>query len=320
VSDLFLPPRIAPPALDGLRLDQALAALFPELAALGRRRLARLWEHYDARVDGRSRVKGFRIRAGQTLELRLQSSLPPPSPDILPPGLRVVARAAPFAALSKPTGLHCARRDPKPGASPALEELLPLLFPDEPCAFLLNRLDFPTSGLVLVGLEPSARDAYKAYEDAGQVEKTYRLLVRGRLEQELLLKNALDTARRDTTRVLDELSEDPLRWTRLRPLLHSPAVDSLPEITLALALIKKGSRHQIRAHCGHAGFPILGDGRYGDPEAEKSPLRISLHHERVSFPGFTTTCPPEWETMGVEATEQGLETEPVCSPSLEDKA
>lgn len=294
MSILLLPPRIAPPALDGLRLDQALAALFPELSERGRRRLARLWEHYETRVDGSVRPKGFRIAAGQVLELRAKNPSSQQTPLALPPSLRVVTAGADFAALHKPPGLHCARLESATNQAPALEELLALLFPDADNPSLLNRLDFPTSGLVLVGFTPNAREAYKAYEDAGQVQKTYCLLLRGRLEAELLLQNALDTARRETTRVLNERSENPLRWTRLLPLRRLPATESLPEVTLAQAFIKKGARHQIRAHCGHAGLPILGDGRYGDPNAERSPQRIFLHHERLVFPGFESDCEPEW--------------------------
>ena len=60
--------------------------------------------------------------------------------------------------------------------------------------------------------------------------------------------------------MLDRDDPDPLRWTEATPLL------SLGKAVLVLAEIRKGARHQIRAHLAGSGFPILGDATYGHGE------------------------------------------------------
>jgi 23S rRNA pseudouridine955/2504/2580 synthase len=50
-----------------------------------------------------------------------------------------------------------------------------------------------------------------------------------------------------------------------------------------------GRTHQIRVHLQHAGFPIAGDDRYGDADANRRARalgleRLFLHAQSISFP------------------------------------
>ena len=50
-----------------------------------------------------------------------------------------------------------------------------------------------------------------------------------------------------------------------------------------------GRTHQIRVHLAAEGFPILGDDRYGDEDANRQAKRLSLprlflHAQSISFP------------------------------------
>ena len=59
-------------------------------------------------------------------------------------------------------------------------------------------------------------------------------------------------------------------------------------MTLVEAKPVTGRTHQIRVHCQHAGFPILGDAKYADDAAdrlaEKLRLkRLFLHAASLSF-------------------------------------
>jgi len=289
MSDLSLRCCVAP-AQAGVRLDQAVVALFPNL---GRRQLRRLWDSYEVRVDERPRPKGYRVSAGQRLELT-------PRP-VMSQGVRGEAAGQPhvvvaterFAALFKPAGMDTAALGPvaRPDRLVTLESLAPDFFPGR-APRLLNRLDRPTSGLVMVGFGPEAGPCYRDFENAGHVEKTYVLLVHGRLDQTLPCRQALDTARRATTRVLPAMVEDSLRQTLLIPLHTFGAASEFANTTLVRAVIKKGARHQIRAHCSDAGYPIVGDSRYGQ---DQDCGAIYLHHARVVFPGFAAQCAPVWD-------------------------
>lgn len=255
----------------GQRLDALLAALAPDLGLRGRRRLA---ETGRATVDGHAAKPGYRPRAGQVIALALLPVTP------LPPGLDVVAGNERFAALPKPAGLDSTRL--AGGDHPSVEDFLPELLPG---AVLVNRLDAPTSGLLLAARTPEAAADYRRLEDEGKVTKTYLAVVHGRFDHPLTIARALDTTNRRKTAVLPADSPDPLRTTNVTPL----AYDATRDLTLVEAVIHKGARHQIRAHLAAAGHPILGDGLYGPKDAVTT--RLHLHHARIELPGFEAEAP-----------------------------
>ena len=264
----------------GRRLDVLLAALAPDLGLRGRRRLI---ETGRVTVDGQIRKPGYRPLPGQAIAFE---ALPAPT---CPPALRLVARTSRYAALAKPAGLssvHLAGGD-----LPSVEDFLPGLLPG---AVLVNRLDAATSGLLLAALDSEAAADYRRLEDSGQVHKTYLAVVHGRLPAPLAIARSLDTARRRKTAVLPADSSDLLRATAVRPLSYEPERD----LTLVEAVIRKGARHQIRAHLAASGHPILGDALYGPPDASTG--RLHLHHARIELPGFTAEAPVEgdgWDSL-----------------------
>lgn len=221
------------------------------------------------------------------------------SPSDWPASPNSPAKAPPhLVAVFKPGGLHSAALTG--GQAPNAENLLPGLK-------LLNRLDGPTSGILMLAGTPAGERQWHEAEDAGKTRKTYIALCIGHLEAHTVVRAALDTARRSVTRVLDHDTADRLRHTEVMPLVHmgtdalAPVIASdgdegLQEgITLVCCRIRKGARHQIRAHMAHIGHPLLGDALYGAPE---SPLRgecpLFLHHARIALPGFSAVCAPPW--------------------------
>ncbi len=300
---------LVPEDWQGRRLDQALEVLLP---GSGLRERKRAWDTGLVLVDGRPRPKGYRVQAGQTLELRQAGAdgegacAGPGAPGVVPDGVRVVGQntVAAMAALFKPGGVHSEAIAGRPGAS--VSACLGAFWPGR-WAALVNRLDFLTSGLLGVALTPEAHAAYRELEDRALVTKTYAALVRGRVEEPLVLAGVIDAARRRTVRVLDEQDPTGLRRTEAEPVLYDAALGA----TLLRCRIHKGARHQIRVHLAHAGHPVLGDPLYGGlPGEPESPAaqgavdgqtapaaaseRLYLHHFRLSLPEFEAAAPPDW--------------------------
>ncbi|MBG0791042.1 MAG: RluA family pseudouridine synthase [Desulfovibrionaceae bacterium] len=263
------------PGGEGYRLDKALHAFLPDTGLRLRRRLC---DDGRVLVDGRPQKPGYKVRTGQEVEIVGGPSVL--SPESL--GLKIVARGEMFAAVFKPDGVHSAAiagRD-----DPSVEALLPELLPDaEP--LLLNRLDNPTSGLLLVGFGPKAFDAYRTYEAEGRIRKFYLARVTGRLDGVVTVKRALDADNRATTKVLAGDDPDERRWTVVTSLSHDHGRDT----TLTRCLILKGARHQIRVHLASIGHAIVGDPLYGEADE-----RLFLHHYRVELPGFAAEIPPQF--------------------------
>jgi 23S rRNA pseudouridine1911/1915/1917 synthase len=260
---------------DGKRLDRVIEAVMPGSGLRLRRRLC---EDGHVLVAGLARKPGYKVRTGQSVEIGEVRAMK--TADEL--GLRIVKREDGFAAVNKPGGVHSAviAGKDEPSAEGALAELFPGRDP-----VLLNRLDYLTSGLLLVALTPEARKAYLAYEHDGAIKKFYLARVQGRLDGIVSVRSRLDTDDRKKARVLAEPDPDSRRWTGVTALSHDNAAGT----SLVRCLIVKGARHQIRAHLSSIGHPIIGDPLYGDGE---SPRGLMLQHQRIEMPGFQAEAVP----------------------------
>lgn len=283
----------------GQRLDKALGAVFPDMGIRGCRRF---WERGQVLVNGRARPRGWSVAAGDVVTVRLPDAADAGDAAARERGSerpRVLAERGDWVFLYKPAGLHSAALAGSGARS--LEDMLPRL-----CGcptgtpVLLNRLDQGTSGVVVASRTTDGALLWRRGEDAGQCEKRYLAVLEGRLEMPLVMSRALNTARRATTVVLADEGE-PLRHTRLTPLGVLEGGDArrvFPDaagnaaLTLAGCLIRKGARHQIRAHAAHAGYPLAGDERYG----ARRKGAFLLHHGALRLGGAAPApiCEPVW--------------------------
>ena len=133
-----------------------------------------------------------------------------------------------------------------------------------------NRLDRNTTGLVLFGKTlPAARDLAAMLrggeEGSAYVEKAYLTIVKGRLLKPLTLKARMERDREsNTTKVLPEAAgEGRVMATEAAPVAAGDGY------TLVEARLLTGRTHQIRAQLAAAGFPVIGDRKYGDAAANK---------------------------------------------------
>lgn len=264
-----------PAASDGWRLDRVLEQPLPDSGLRLRRRLC---DEGRVLVEGRAQKPGYKVRAGQ--QVAILGGNPRMTPREL--GLKIIRQEAGFAAVDKPGEVHSAAiagRD-----EPSVEDVLPDLFPDR-SPVLLNRLDFLTSGLLLVGLTPEAVADCRLQEERGAIKKFYLARVRGRLDGIISIRSGLDTDDRRKTKVLATRDSDVRRWTDVTALSH----DNRADTSLVRCLILKGARHQIRAHLASIGHPIIGDPLYGEGESSRG---LMLHHQRIELDGFWAESTP----------------------------
>lgn len=299
---------VVPDEAQGWRLDKALGLILsaptPEqeaarpdlfsLADLGLRARRRLCDRSLVLVNDRPAIPGLRVRAGQKIRILSDPEGSQTTPaDADAPG--VVTRDGGLVALYKPAGLHTASL--AGSLAKSLEALLGILLPGED-AHLLNRLDAPTSGLVLAACDEESDLRWHRAERIGQADKLYLAVVEGRPAFDFTVPRRLDTDGRTKTRVRSSDDPDPVRHTDvtlLSPLTAGelPAFGGYPSdapLMLIGCRIRKGARHQIRAHLAAAGHPLAGDALYG----AQSDCGFLLHHGRVTLPGFAATCLPAW--------------------------
>jgi 23S rRNA-/tRNA-specific pseudouridylate synthase len=127
---------------------------------------------------------------------------------------------------------------------------------------LVNRLDFETSGVVVVAKSPDSwMDWHKAFI-GGEIQKEYLALVEGAPVSPRTISNFIGSRYRGSKRVT--VSESPkARYLRAESYLEPVKVDDRNRFSLVRVTTSTGRRHQVRAHCAHLGHTLVGDFLYG---------------------------------------------------------
>lgn len=203
-----------------------------------------------------------------------------------------IASQTPFQFFYKPPGLHTVHV--MGGAAKSLEDFLPRLTKNRKVE-LLQRLDFFTGGIVCATETSAGKEYFKKLEREGKCEKRYIAILEGKLEKPMTIRNSLGTngGKRVT---INKTDAESLFWTDFSPvMIKEEALRKITgaqeDITLTLVecRIKKGKRHQIRAHAKAAGFPLFGDPVYGTAGGNG----FFLLHYLLTFPDYLCSYVPE---------------------------
>ena len=149
-----------------------------------------------------------------------------------------------------------------------------------PTATLVHRLDFGTSGIMLVALNKQANSALAKQFQARTVDKRYIALLEGHLAQDqgtIELPIARDSPNFPRQKICFDTGK-PARSDyqvieRFAPPQHC-RVRFTPET---------GRSHQLRIHSLALGHPILGCDLYRSETSEQLAPRLMLHAEELHF-------------------------------------
>lgn len=126
-----------------------------------------------------------------------------------------------------------------------------------------HRLDYETSGTILVATTKQSEKILKNLLSTQQVKKLYLAKVKGILRDEILVNAPISTPHKrargnlSIRSCISDLGKDS------RTLLTPIYIDTAHNCTYIHARPITGRTHQIRLHCAYIGHPICGDLLYG---------------------------------------------------------
>ena len=151
---------------------------------------------------------------------------------------------------------------------------------DFPDALIVHRLDFDTSGLVVLARGKAMHRRLSIAFQEREVDKRYVAVVDGKLmasDGEVNLPLLVDWPNRPLHKV--DFDQGKPSLTRFRQLAydaatHSTRVELTPET---------GRTHQLRVHMQALGHVILGDPLYAEAAVRAKAERLLLHAEFLAF-------------------------------------
>jgi 23S rRNA pseudouridine1911/1915/1917 synthase len=176
--------------------------------------------------------------------------------------LRVLHEDPALIFVDKPAGLVVQRR---------------MFAPDEPClhdlvqehtspAFLLQRLDRGTSGVMFFSKRADINAGLTRQFVRRQIRKTYLAICDGELTERRTIDAPIGRTGAITFGVRDDGK---------RAVTHVTPVASSSDGSVVAIVLETGRTHQIRVHLAAIGHPVAGDWLYGKPNAARPMLHAA---------------------------------------------
>ena len=263
----------------GQRIDNYLMR---RLKGVPKSHVYRILRSGEVRVNSGRIGPDYRLQAGDLLRI-------PPVRTAEPAAVRPMPRNAytpvilfedeAMLVIDKPSGLAVHGGS---GLSFGVIEALRQARPDSKFIELVHRIDRDTSGVLMLAKKRAALVELHRQMQAGEIEKHYRVLVKGLwTERKRLVDLPLEKHVRSSGERRVNVGVEGDRAITIFRLERRVGPYSLLD-----AELKTGRTHQIRVHLAHLGFPILGDDKYGDfPFNKTLPKqglkRMFLHSSRI---------------------------------------
>ena len=294
----------------GKRLDQTLAALFPEFS---RSQIQQWIRAGDVSLDASLPRQRHKVTGGEKIEIRVP----------LIPALVWKAQAIPLQIIYQDPELLVINKSAGMVVHPAVGNyegtLLNALLDYAPelknlaRAGIVHRLDKDTSGLLVVARTERARLNLIKQLRARTVEREYLAIVNGVMVAGGTVEAPIGRHPRERTRMAVSARGKPA-------ISHYRVMAKYRGHTLLTVKLESGRTHQIRVHMAHLRYPVLGDPVYGGrlsmPRASSEKLiqvlrgfkRQALHAVKLGLKHPATGEEMQWTAPVPEDMKQLIET------------
>lgn len=247
-----------PDAYTNLRLDQALARLYPDYS---RSFLSGCIRAGEVLVDKKRLRQSDKVKAGQLIEIiNLEQASAPnkvswQAQDL---ALDIVYEDSSLLVINKPSDLVV-----HPGAGNLSNTLVNALLhyaPELaalPRAGIVHRLDKDTTGLLVVARTLPAHTHLVRELQARNIKREYEAVVNGVLISGASIDAPISRHPRHRTRMHVDLNGGR------QAITHYRIIERFLHHSLIKIILETGRTHQIRVHMAYVHHPIVGDPQYG---------------------------------------------------------
>lgn len=180
---------------------------------------------------------------------------------------------------------------------------------------IVHRLDQPVEGLLVFAKTKKAAENLTAQLGKGTLKKEYLAVVCGKVPENTgrlvdylakekgmaVVKNAADAKTEKDADAQVKQAADP--QAKKAVLTYTKKAET-GRLTLLAVQIETGRFHQIRAQLSHAGFPILGDEKYGSEESKELSREKKIRFAALCAASLSFRHPVTGKTMAFTQTPQ----------------
>lgn len=188
---------------------------------------------------------------------------------------------------------------------------------------IVHRLDQPVEGLLVFAKTKKAAENLTAQLGKGTLKKEYLAVVCGKVPENTgrlvdylakekgmaVVKNAADAKTEKDVDAQTEKDVDAQAGKAADPQAKKAVLTytkkaEIEKFTLLAVQIETGRFHQIRAQLSHAGFPILGDEKYGSEESKELSREKKIRFTALCAASLSFRHPVTGKTMAFTQTPQ----------------
>lgn len=172
--------------------------------------------------------------------------------EFLPKGLKIVYEDTALVVVDKPAGLLSVATERERALT--VHAFLKRRF-NRAWVYPIHRLDCDTSGLMVFAYTTRARDSLKEQLAARAMHREYRALVHGHPGNGVWRCFLRENRQMTVFVCSSSLGKEAIT--------HFETLERRQRHSLLKLTLETGRKHQIRVQAAHAGFPIVGDSKYG---------------------------------------------------------
>lgn len=172
---------------------------------------------------------------------------------------------------------------------------------------VVHRLDQPVEGLLVFAKTKKAAENLTAQLGKGTLKKEYLAVVCGKVPENtgrLVDYLAKEKGMAVVKNAADAKTEKDVDAQAKKAVLTYTKKAETEKFTLLAVQIETGRFHQIRAQLSHAGFPILGDEKYGSEESKELSREKKIRFAALCAASLSFRHPVTGKTMAFTQTPQ----------------